>query len=131
MSILQKVIVVSSLLSFPITFVSMCIVIKHQKDVVVTILIILYWTLPPLTLYLGLHYARTFQKYSILLFVYYLYNCVYVGLVLALALYSLQLEQFIQMLRDMLQSPSVWFGTTAQVFLCNVVISDLLYMTVF
>lgn len=131
MSILQKVIVVSSLLSFPITFVSMCIVNQHQKDVVVTILIILYWTLPPLTLYLGLHYARTFQKYSILLFVYYLYNCVYVGLVLALALYSLQLEQFIQMLRDMLQSPSVWFGTTAQVFLCNVVISDLLYMTVF
>ena len=131
MSILQKVIVVSSLLSFPITFVSMCIVNQHQKDIVVTILIILYWTLPPLTLYLGLHYARTFQKYSILLFVYYMYNCVYIGLVLALASYSLQLEQFIQILRDMLQSPSVWFGTTAQVFLCNVVISDLLYMTVF
>lgn len=47
MSILQKVIVVSSLLSFPITFVSMCIVNQHQQDVVVTILIILYWTLPP------------------------------------------------------------------------------------
>ena len=131
MSILQKVIVVSSLLSFPITFVSMCIVNQHQQDVVVTVLIILYWTLPPLTLYLGLHYSRTYQKYSILLFVYYMYNCVYVGLVLALLLYSFKLENFIRIIRNMLESPSVWFGTMAQVFLCNVVISDLLYMTVF
>jgi len=131
MSILQKVIVVSSLLSFPITFVSMCIVNQHQQDVVVTILIILYWTLPPLTLYIGLHYARAYQKYTILLFVYYTYNCVYIGLVSALLLYSFQLEHFLKILQDMLVSPSVWFGTMAQVFLCNVVISDLLYMTVF
>ena len=131
MSILQKVIVVSSLLSFPITFVSMCIVNQHQQDVVVTVLIILYWTLPPLTLYLGLHYARAYQKYSILLFVYYMYNCVYIGLVMALLLYSFQLDHFLQILKDILGSPSVWFGTMAQVFLCNVVISDLLYMTVF
>lgn len=131
MSILQKVIVVSSLLSFPITFVSMCIVNQHQQDVVVTVLIILYWTLPPLTLYLGLHYSRTYQKYSILLFVYYMYNCVYVGLVLALLLYSFKLDNFLRIVRSMLESPTVWFGTMAQVFLCNVVISDLLYMTVF
>ena len=131
MSILQKVIVVSSLLSFPITFVSMCIVNQHQQDIVVTVLIILYWTLPPLTLYIGLHYSRTYQKYSILLFVYYMYNCVYVGLVMALLLYSFQLDQFLEILRNLIQSPTVWFGTMAQVFLCNVVISDLLYMTVF
>ena len=31
---------------------------NYVQDVVVTILIILYWTLPPLTLYIGLHYAR-------------------------------------------------------------------------
>ena len=131
MSILQKVIVVSSLLSFPITFVSMCIVNQHQQDVTVTVLIILYWTLPPLTLYIGLHYSRTYQKYSILLFVYYMYNCVYVGLVLALLLYSFKLDNFLKILRNLLVSPTVWFGTMAQVFLCNVVISDLLYMTVF
>jgi hypothetical protein len=131
MSILQQVIIVSSLLSFPITFVSMCIVDQHQKDSVVSVLIILFWTLPPLTLYVGLHYSRTYRKYSILLFVYYLYNCVYVGLVLALVLYSFQLEQFLRIVRDLLETPAVWFGTMAQVFLCNVVISDLLYMTVF
>jgi len=131
MSILQQVIIVSSLLSFPITFVSMCIVDQHQKDLVVSILIILFWTLPPLTLYIGLHYSRTYRKYSILLFVYYMYNCVYIGLVLALVLYSFQLEQFIRIVRDLLETPAVWFGTMAQVFLCNVVISDLLYMTVF
>jgi len=69
--------------------------------------------------------------YSILLFVYYMYNCVYVGLVMALLLYSFQLYQFLEILRNLIQSPTVWFGTMAQVFLCNVVISDLLYMTVF
>lgn len=59
-----------------------------------------------------------------------MYNCVYVGLVLAL-LYSFQFDHFLQILKNMLESPTVWFGTMAQVFLCNVVISDLLYMTVF
>ena len=131
MSILQQVIIVSSLLSFPITFVSMCIVDQHQKDVVVSILIILFWVLPPLTLYIGLHFSRRYKKAAILLAVYYLYNFVYVGLVLALILYSFQLEQFIEILRDLLEKPAMWFGTMAQVFLCNVVISDLLYMTVF
>jgi hypothetical protein len=96
---------------------------------VVGILIILFWTLSPLTLYVGLHYSRTYRKYSILLLVYYLYNCVYVGLVLALVLYSFQLEQFLRIVRDLLETPAVWFGTMAQAFLCYVVKSDLLYMT--
>ena len=72
-----------------------------------------------------------YRKAAILLAVYYMYNIVYVGLVLSLILYSFQFEQFIEILRDMMEKPSVWFGTMAQVFLCNVVISDLLYMTVF
>jgi len=131
MSILQQVIIVSSLLSFPITFVSMCIVDQHQKDVVVSILIIMFWILPPLTLYIGLQAAKKYRKTAVLLSVYYMYNLVYFGLVVALILYSFRLDQFIQKLREWLEKPSVWFGTMAQVFLCNVVISDLLYMTVF
>ena len=131
MSILQQVIIVSSLLSFPITFVSMCIVDQHQKDVVVSILIIMFWILPPLTLYFGLQAAKKYKKTAVLLAVYYMYNMVYFGLVVALILYSFRLDQFIQKLREWLEKPSVWFGTMAQVFLCNVVISDLLYMTVF
>jgi len=131
MSILQQVIIVSSMLSFPITFVSMCIVDQHQKDLVVSILILLFWILPPVTLYIGLHFSKRYRKSAILLSVYYMYNFVYIGLVLALILYSFQLEQFINIIRDLLEKPSVWFGTMAQVFLCNVVISDLLYMTVF
>lgn len=131
MSILQQVIIVSSALSFPITFISMCIVDQHQQDVVVSILIILFWVLPPLTLSIGLHFAKQYKKASILLLVYYCYNVVYVAIVLSLILYSFQLEQFIEILRELLEKPAVWFGTMAQVFLCNVVISDLLYMTVF
>ena len=60
-----------------------------------------------------------------------MYNFVYVGLVMALLLYSFKLQQFLRIVRNLLESPNVWFGTMAQVFLCNVVISDLLYMTVF
>ena len=62
MSILQQVIIISSLLSFPITFVSMCIVDQHQKDVVVSSLIILFWILPPLTLYIGLHISKKYRN---------------------------------------------------------------------
>jgi hypothetical protein len=131
MSILQQVVLVSSMLSFPITFVSMCIIDQHQKSVTMSILIILYWVLPPIILYMGLHYSRKYKRYTILLYVYYLYNTTYFGLLMALLLYSLQLEQVIEILRSLLESPTVWFGTMAQIFLCNVVISDLLYMTVF
>jgi len=109
----------------------MCIVDQHQKDVVVSILIIMFWILPPLTLYIGLQAAKKYRKTAVLLSVYYMYNLVYFGLVVALILYSFRLDQFIQKLREWLEKPSVWFGTMAQVFLCNVVISDLLYMTVF
>ena len=109
----------------------MCIVDQHQKDVVVSILIIMFWILPPLTLYFGLQAAKKYKKTAVLLAVYYMYNMVYFGLVVALILYSFRLDQFIQKLREWLEKPSVWFGTMAQVFLCNVVISDLLYMTVF
>merc|ERR1711874_742823 len=68
MSILQQVIIVSSLLSFPITFVSMCIVDQHQKSVSMSIIIILFWILPPIILYTGLHYSRKYKRYTILLY---------------------------------------------------------------
>ena len=130
-SILQQVIIVSSLLSFPITFVSMCIIHQRQKDPVVSCLIVLFWSLPPLTLFLGLWCSRRFQRSSILMCVYYMYNFVYFGLLLCLLIYSLRLDQFISMLNNWLMDPAMWSGTVAKIFLCNVVISDLLYMTVF
>ena len=61
------------------------------------------------------------------------YNFVYLSLVIALVVVSFggNFHKFIQIVKDLLVEPAVWFGTMAQVFLCNVVISDLLYMTVF
>ena len=135
MRILQQVTIFSSLLSFPITFVSMCILDQYQKSLVISTLIILFWTLPPLVLYTGLSIAKKLKSNGriFLLFVYYTYNFVYLSLVIALIVVSFggNLQKFIQMVRDLLLEPAVWFGTMAQVFLCNVVISDLLYMTVF
>merc|ERR1712013_962091 len=90
---------------------------------------------PPLVLYTGLSIAKKLKSNGriFLLFVYYTYNFVYLSLVIALIVVSFggNLQKFIQMVRDLLLEPAVWFGTMAQVFLCNVVISDLLYMTVF
>jgi hypothetical protein len=129
--ILHKVVIVSSVLCFPATFVSMSIIHQQQKDIVVTMLIVLFWVLPPLTLYLGLYCSQKYQKNSILLCVYYLYNLVYVGIIFVLMLYSFRADKCLQIVRNLLGSLTVWSGGIAQLCLCNVVISDMLYMTVF
>ena len=131
MTILQQVIQFSSLLTFPITFISMAILQQYQKDIYVTIMILMFWTFPPIVLSLGLYYTRKFRRYTILLYVYYFYNFCYFAILLLLLLYSLTLERIIETLGNMMQEPTFWASSMAQVFLCNVVISDMLYMTVF
>ena len=131
MTILSTVIQFSSLLTFPITFISMAILQQYQKDVTVTVLIVAFWTLPPLLLYLGVLCARKYRRYTILLYVYYLYNFCYVGLLLSLVFYSMTLQRILEVLQKLLQAASFWTSSISQVFLCNVVISDMLYMTVF
>jgi len=135
MRILQQVTIFSSLLSFPITFVSMCILDQYQKSIAISSLIIIFWTAPPLVLYIGLTIAKKLKRNGrlFLLFVYYTYNFAYLTLVISLVVVSFggNFEKFIQIVKDLVMEPAVWFGTIAQVFLCNVVISDLLYMTVF
>ncbi len=131
MSILQQVIQFSSLLTFPITFISMAIVQQYQKNLLVSLLILAFWTLPPAVLMVGLHYTRKFRRYKFLLYVYYLYNFCYFLILLCLLLYAMTPERIVQVLGDLMREPTFWAGSVAQVFLCNVVISDMLYMTVF
>ena len=131
MTILQQVIQFSSMLTFPVTFISMAILQQYQKDFYVTLIIVTIWLVPPFLIYLGLHYARKYRRYTILQGVYYLYNCVYVGLLLSLVFYSMTFQRILEVLEKLLQEPSFWIGSIAQIFLCNVVISDMLYMTVF
>lgn len=131
MTILQQVTQFSSFLTFPITFISMSILQQYQKDVTVTLIIIGFWVLPPFVLYLGLYFSRKYHKHVILLYVYYLYNFSYVALLSSLVFYSMTLEKVLEALENLIQEPSFWAGSFAQIFLCNVVISDMLYMTVF
>lgn len=131
MTILQQVIQFSSLLTFPITFISMAILQQYQKDLYVTLLIVAFWVFPPFMLYLGLHLTRKYRRSAILLAVYYLYNCMYVGLLFSLVFYSMTLQRILEVLEKLLQESTFWASSIAQVFLCNVVISDMLYMTVF
>lgn len=130
-NILQQVVQFSSLLTFPITFVSMAIVQQYQKNIVITILILLYWTFPPLVLFVGLHITRKYRRYIILLYVYYLYNFVYFALLLAIVFYSLNVNRIVVLIEGLFAAPTFWASSISQVFLCNVVISDMLYMTVF
>ena len=131
MTILQRVIQFSSILTFPITFISMAILQQYQKDLYVTLIIVTFWIVPPVLIYMGLHYSRKYRRYTILLVVYYLYNCVYVGLLFSLVFYSMTLHRILEVLQKLLVEASFWTSSIAQVFLCNVVISDMLYMIVF
>ena len=131
MSILQQVILFSSMLTFPVTFISMAIVQQYQKDFYVTILILTFWLLPPFILYLGLYFAKRFHRSIILLYVYYMYNVSYAGLLSSIVFYSLTLEKVLEALENLVQEPAFWAGSFSQIFLCNVVISDMLYMSVF
>ena len=131
MSILQQVILFSSLLTFPITFISMAIVQQYQKDYYVTLLILTFWFFPPFILYLGLYFAKKYHRHIILLYVYYMYNVFYAGLLFSVIFYSLTIEKVLQALENIVQEPAFWAGSFSQIFLCNVVISDMLYMSVF
>ena len=131
MTILQQVIQFSSMLTFPVTFISMAILQQYQKDFYVTLIIVTIWLFTPFLIYLGLHYARKYRRYTILQGVYYFYNCTYVGLLLSLVFYSMTVQRILEVLEKLLQEPTFWIGSIAQIFLCNVVISDMLYMTVF
>merc|ERR1719259_1523269 len=130
-TILQQVTQFSSFLTFPITFISMAILQQYQKDIAITMIIIAFWILPPLVVYLGLHLSKKYRKSTLLLYFYYLYNCSYMALLLALLFKSLTLDKVLDVIQNLMQEPSFWTGSFAQVFLCNVVISDMLYMTVF
>ena len=105
--------------------------LQYQKNTTVTLIIISFWSVPPLVVYMGLWLSRKYHKSTILLGFYYLYNFSYVGLLAALLFYSLNLDKVLELLQNLIQEPSFWTGSFAQVFLCNVVISDMLYMTVF
>ena len=119
------------MLTFPVTFMSMAIFQQYQQEFAVTVMILAFWSIPPISLGLGVHFSRKYSRYSILLWFYYLYSLVYVGLLLSLVVYSLSLERILEILKKFLQDPSFWTSFIAQVSLCNVVISDMLYMTIF
>ena len=118
MTILQQVITFSSLLTFPITFISMAILQQYQKDIYVTLMILIFWSFPPVVMWVGLHYTRKFRRYTILLYVYYFYNFCYFATLLSLLLYSLALERILETLGNMMQEPTFWLSSLSQVFLC-------------
>ena len=119
------------MLTFPVTFMSMAIFQQYQKDFYVTVMIMAFWSIPPISLGLGVHFSRKYRRYSILLWIYYLYILVYVGLLLSLVIYSLSLKRFLGILIKFLQQLSFWTSFIAELALSSVVLSDMLYMTVF
>ena len=128
MNILQQVVQFSSLLTFPITFVSMAIAQQYQKDMVITAFILLFWTLPPSILFLGLHYSRKYRRYTILLYVYYIYNTFYFALFFSLLLYSLTLDRIVELVRGLMTEPNFWASSMSQVALCISTYASVFYL---
>ena len=58
-----------------------------------------------------------------------MYNVFYAGLLSSIVFYSLTIEKVLEALENLVQEPAFWAGSFSQVFLCNVVISDMLYMS--
>ena len=78
----------------------------NREILVVTLIIVTFWIVPPFLIYMGLHYSRKYQRYTILLGVYYLDNCVYVGLLFSLVFYSMTLHRILEVLQKLLVEAS-------------------------
>ncbi|CAM6054762.1 unnamed protein product [Sphagnum tenellum] len=125
-SILMQVLKFSSLLAFPVTLIALAIVDQVKKDLIVKELIITFWIAPPLILFAGLHFYRNRLKV-----IYYLYMFCYCAPLIALCCYCFAWTKLIEVLRDLILKPTFITGFLAEFCICNVVISDILYMTVF
>ncbi len=104
---------------------------QYKRDPIVTMLIVLFWVLPPLAVAAGLYVTRRLQRPKMLLLVYYLFMFFYLLLLFLVALASLNADKIFEFVKGLLREATFWASTLAEVCLCNVVISDLLYMTVF
>ena len=142
MNILLQVAQFSSLLNFPITFISMAIVQYYHRisqDVtIVTTLVILFWTVPPIILIVGIYFTHKYRRYMFLKKVYYLYNFTNLILLASLGIYSLSTNSYVSLSTTLLTfitkavtSPTFWINFVANSALCNVVISDMLYIAIF
>ncbi|TRY75295.1 hypothetical protein TCAL_01330 [Tigriopus californicus] len=131
MAILQQVIQFASFLTFPITFVSMVILQQYHQDAFMTVLIICFWAFPPFVLLMGLYFMRKYRRQKILMYIYYMYNASYLAILAALVLYSMSFESVLKTVIGMLLDPTFLIGSGAQMLLCSVVISDMLYLTLF
>ena len=59
------------------------------------------------------------------------YNFTYVSCLLGLLVYSVQFEQALYLFEKIVKDPLFWVETVSKILLCNVVISDTLFMIVF
>ena len=76
---------------------------QYQNDAYVTLLIVAFWTFPPFILYLGLYFSRKYHRHTILLYIYYMYNVFYIGLLFSIVLYSLTFEKVLDAMENLMQ----------------------------
>ena len=80
---------------------------------------------------MGVHYAHKWRRYAILQKLYNLYNYTYLALLAALGIYTFSTSLLLELVTGMVTSPVFWVNFVAKMALCNVVISDMLYMAIF
>ena len=131
-SILRNLIFWSSVVAIPITFLSMSVVFQFQNDAMTKILILAFWSIPILILSGGLFFTRlNVKNMSVLWYYYCLYTISFFGLFISLVIHVLVSHEKIDMLTEYIKKSSFWCEMISEVFLCNVVISDLIYSSLF
>ena len=105
--------------------------ISQDATTAVTTLVILFWTIPPIILFVGFYFTHKYRRYMILKKVYFLYNFTYLILLTTMGIYSLSSNLIVAFIKGKVTSPIFWINFVAKSALCNVVISDMLYMAIF
>ena len=125
-AVLTKLIQMGSFLTFPITFLSMMLVQQYMKSTTVTVLVVSFWLLPAFTILMGLRLFKKFKKPLILLISYYMFNIAYLLSLLALVFECKGYDDTLKAFRKYLVDPTFYANMIAKIFICNVIISDML-----
>ena len=126
---LRALIVASTMLTVPITALPLLVFFQLTGTTTCTLLILAFWCIP--VLFIAIAYMVTTGGARAPYKTYLLWLALYLLLLLALAIYDLVTFGFLRWILDLLKSADVYFALVAEVGLCNVLLGDILFSSLF
>ena len=125
-SLLYKMIELSSMVAIPITFLTMATVQQYTKNEAVLFAILAFWILPFLVLQVGLTISNKYKKKFVLFIVYYSFNLVYLASLFCILIAAIDPDKVLTRIGKELKDVNFYANFLSSIFICNVVISDML-----